>query len=146
VRRRFHHLTFYGFMLCLAATTVAAFYENVLGSLAPYRVTSLPVVLGSLGGVGLLVGPAGLLWLKRTVPPEGEDTTQRPMDLAFLTLLILTAATGFLVLAFRESATMGVLLAIHLGVVAGLFISLPYGKFVHGIYRAIALVRYARER
>jgi citrate/tricarballylate utilization protein len=23
---------------------------------------------------------------------------------------------------------------------------MPYGKFVHGIYRFVALVRYARER
>lgn len=145
-RRRFHHLTFYGFLLCLAATTIAAFYENVLGSVAPYRLTSLPVVLGSLGGGGLLAGPAGLLWLKWAVPPEALDVSQRPMDVAFLLLLMLTAATGFLVLAFRETGAMGVLLVIHLGVVAGLFISLPYGKFVHGIYRAIALMRHAGER
>ena len=38
------------------------------------------------------------------------------------------------------------MLAIHIGVVFALFITLPYGKFVHGIYRFVALVRYARER
>ncbi|NNM75279.1 hypothetical protein HJG44_23245, partial [Enterovirga sp. DB1703] len=27
-----------------------------------------------------------------------------------------------------------------------LFLTLPYSKFVHGIYRYLALVRYARER
>jgi citrate/tricarballylate utilization protein len=41
---------------------------------------------------------------------------------------------------------MGPLLALHLGVVFSLFITMPYGKFVHGIYRYVALVRYARER
>ena len=43
-------------------------------------------------------------------------------------------------------AAMGVLLAIHLGVVIALFATMPYGKFVHGIYRFAALVRAARER
>ena len=41
---------------------------------------------------------------------------------------------------------MGPLLALHLGVVFALFITMPYGKFVHGIYRFVALVRYAGER
>jgi citrate/tricarballylate utilization protein len=30
--------------------------------------------------------------------------------------------------------------------VLGLFLSLPYGKFVHGIYRFAALMKYAGER
>jgi citrate/tricarballylate utilization protein len=67
------------------------------------------------------------------------------MDVALLVMLWLTAFTGFLLLALRESAAMGVLLAVHLGIVAGLFLTLPYGKFVHGIYRWVALVRYASE-
>jgi citrate/tricarballylate utilization protein len=41
---------------------------------------------------------------------------------------------------------MPVLLAIHLGVVLALFLTLPYGKFVHGLYRYLALSRHARER
>ena len=47
---------------------------------------------------------------------------------------------------WRDSAAMGPLLALHLGVVFSLFITMPYGKFVHGIYRYVALVRYAKER
>jgi citrate/tricarballylate utilization protein len=40
---------------------------------------------------------------------------------------------------------MGTLLAVHLGVVLGLFLCLPYGKFVHAVYRVAALVRAALE-
>jgi citrate/tricarballylate utilization protein len=45
----------------------------------------------------------------------------------------------------RESAAMGTLLVIHLAFVFGLFITMPYGKFVHVVYRYAALVRYAIE-
>ena len=144
-RRVFHHLTFYGFALCFAATSVAAFYHNVLGWEAPYPIVSVPVVLGSVGGVGLLVGPAGLLWLKRVRNRETADAGQTSMDVAFLVLLFLTSLTGMLLLVLRETTAMGVLLIVHLGIVMGLFLTLPYGKFVHGMYRFGALVRNARE-
>ena len=44
------------------------------------------------------------------------------------------------------TAAMGLLLALHLGVVLGLFLTMPYGKFVHGLYRFAALMKYAGER
>ena len=144
-RRRWHHCTFYGFLLCFAATSVAAFYHNVLGWVAPYPVLSVPVLLGIMGGAGLLAGPVGLLWLKMRRPPERHDQVQFGMDLVFLVLLFETSLTGFLLLASRESAAMGPLLGVHLGAVAGLFLMLPYGKFVHGLYRACALVCSASE-
>ena len=57
------------------------------------------------------------------------------MDTAFILMLFLTSATGIALLLLRETAAMGPLLSIHLGFVFALFITLPYGKFVHGLYR-----------
>jgi citrate/tricarballylate utilization protein len=68
------------------------------------------------------------------------------MDVAFLVMLFLTSLTGLLLLVLRATPAMGLLLAVHLGVVLALFLSFPYGKFVHGLNRFAALVRYARER
>jgi citrate/tricarballylate utilization protein len=68
------------------------------------------------------------------------------MDVAFILMLFLTSFSGMVLLLLRDTAAMGPLLALHLGVVFAVFITMPYGKFVHGIYRFAALVRYARER
>jgi len=144
-RRWFHHLTFYGFLLCFASTTVAAVYHTVFGWIAPYGYFSAPVILGTLGGIGLLIGPAGLYFLKQKRDPAIADPKQDTADLSFIALLFLTSATGLALLAFRGSFFMSRLLLIHLGFVMALFLKFPYGKFVHGIYRAIALVRYALE-
>jgi len=143
-RRWFHHATFYGFAACFAATAVAALY-HWSGSPAPYALTSLPVVLGTLGGFGLVVGPTGLLLQRRHRDDALTDATQAELDRSFLVLLLLTSVTGLLLLAFRQHAAMGVLLVVHLGVVLALFLTLPYGKFVHGLYRAAALLKYAQD-
>lgn len=145
-RRNFHHLTFYGFMLCFASTTVATIYHYVFGWKAPYPFYSLPVILGTLGGIGLLIGPAGLLWLRGRRDPDLADRTQDGMDVGFIALLFLTSLTGLALLYLRETRAMGVLLAAHLGVVLALFVTLPYGKFVHAIYRMAALMRFHIER
>ena len=146
LRRRFHHYTFYGFMLCFAATAVATLYHYLLDLHAPYPVTSLPVLLGIVGGIGLLVGPAGLLWLNLKRDPRTMDTSQKPMDRGFIALLLLTSASGLALLAGRDTGAMAALLAVHLGIVMALFLTLPYGKFAHGIYRSASLLKYHIEK
>lgn len=146
LRRRFHHFTFYGFMLCFAATVVATLYHYLLDLHAPYPVLSLPVILGSAGGVGLLIGPAGLLWLNLKRDARTMDASQKPMDRGFIALLFLTSASGLALLAGRDTGAMAALLAVHLGIVMALFLTLPYGKFAHGIYRSAALLKYHIEK
>jgi citrate/tricarballylate utilization protein len=144
-RRWLHHCTFYGFLSCFASTSVAAVYHTVFSWQAPYAYTSLPVILGTAGGAGLLVGSAGLLRERRRRDPSLGDPAQDGLDQSFIALLFLAAFTGLLLLVLRERAVMSALLIVHLGVVLALFLTLPYGKFVHGIYRTAALVKYAKE-
>jgi len=145
-RRIFHQFTMWGFLLCFAATCAGTFYEYVLGRLSPFPLLSFPVVLGTLGGVGLVVGPVGLLALKRRSDAIAMPRHSSGMDYAFLILLLLISLTGLALLALRESAAMPWLLVIHLGFVLAFFLTLPYSKFVHGVYRLLALVRYAQEQ
>jgi citrate/tricarballylate utilization protein len=140
-RRWLHHATFYGFLLCFASTCVATLY-HWSGLPAPYAYASAPVLLGTLGGLGLGVGTAGLLLQHRRRDAALSDPAQTGLDRAFLVLLLLTAASGLLLLALRDRPVMGVLLIAHLGIVLALFVTLPYGKLVHGLYRAAALLKY----
>jgi len=87
-----------------------------------------------------------MLYLKWLSDRDPAAQSMLNMDVAFLVLLFLTSLTGLLLLVFRETPAMGTLLVVHLGMVAGLFITAPYGKFAHVVYRYAALVRYAVEQ
>ncbi len=145
-RRWFHHLVFYGFLSALASTTVAAFYHHFFNWQAPYPLLSWPVVLGTVGGIALVVGTIGLLYLKWKSDRDPAAERMLTMDVAFLFILFLTSLTGLLLLAFRETPAMGTLLVIHLATVAAFFITAPYSKFAHVVYRYAALVRYSIEQ
>jgi citrate/tricarballylate utilization protein len=144
-RRIFHMLVFWGFTADLAATTSAFVLQDVLHVLPPYPLWSIPVVLGTAGGLAIVAGAAGLIAVKKSSDPRPTSPRMIALDYAFLGLLQLTALTGLALLAFRTTAAMGPLLIVHLGAVAGLFATAPYGKFVHFVYRFIALVKHAHE-
>ena len=144
-RRRFHHALFYGFALCFASTCVAFVYDHFLYWPAPYPLLSLPVVLGTLGGIGMVVGAVGLTWIKVATDPVPTARSVLGADYALLALLVLVAGTGLLLLGVRDTGAMGTVLAVHLGCVLALFLTLPYGKMVHGLYRSLALLRHAIE-
>ncbi|OYO31522.1 tricarballylate utilization 4Fe-4S protein TcuB [Janthinobacterium sp. PC23-8] len=145
-RRRCHHLTFYGFMLCFAATGTATLYHYLFGWEAPYAFGSLPKLLGISGGVALLFGTAGLFVLNLRRHPLQGDAAQKPMDRGFIALLFLTAASGLMLMLARATPALTLVLCLHLGTVMALFLTLPYGKFAHGIFRSAALLKWAIEK
>jgi len=145
-RRALHGLVVAGLALAFAATVVAAVLQDVLGQEPPYPVPSAPVLLGSLGGVAMIAGCTGLLVLR---PRRRDDLAaggSRSLDVAFLVALEAAAATGMLTLALRATPAMGVVLVLHLGSLVALYVTAPYGKLVHGVYRFAALLRDAAER
>jgi citrate/tricarballylate utilization protein len=144
-RRLLHHLVAGGFLAALISTTIAAIEQDLLGRMPPFPLLSLPVVFGVVGGVLLIAGTSGLLGLKMRSDTEPASAVMTAMDYAFLVLLDLVAITGMLLLVLRETRLMPVLLVVHLGLLVGLFVTAPYGKFIHFVYRYLALARRAGE-
>ncbi|MBI2255503.1 MAG: tricarballylate utilization 4Fe-4S protein TcuB [Proteobacteria bacterium] len=138
-RKYFHWSLFYGCMSCFASTLIATIYHHALGEIAPYPYLSLPVILGAVGGGAVVLGTIGMATTQDHTHP-GIKTDQ-----SLLPSLSLVAATGLLLLLLRESRSMTLLLTLHLGAVAGFFLSLPYGHFLHGPFRGIAMLRAAAE-
>src|SRR6266566_5071580 len=146
VRRVYHSLTSWGLLFDFASTTLAFIYQDFFHRLPPYPLTSAPVIFGSVGGVALIVGTGGLIWFKSRSDRQPEGTGASGMDYVFLVTLGLTALTGMLTLIFRATAAMGSMLILHLALIAALFLTAPYGKFVHFVYRFLALIRYEIEQ
>jgi citrate/tricarballylate utilization protein len=145
-RRRLHHAMAYGFLLCFAATCVGFVYDTFCHWAAPYAFFSAPVLLGTVGGIGLLVGTGGLFAMKLVDDPMPAARKLLGADVAILLLLALAAKTGILLLLLRATSLMPIVLALHLGVILALFVTLPYSKMVHGLYRSAALLRNAMEK
>jgi len=145
-RRRAHHLAFYGFMLCFAATCVATLYHYVWQRPAPYGWLALPKLLGVAGGVLLVLGSAGLWWLHLRRHPLHREPAHTAFDRGFIALLFATAASGLVLALARATPALPLLLSLHLGAVLALFLTMPYSKFAHGMYRGAALLRWAVER
>ena len=72
---------------------------QLLGLPAPHDYLSVPVVLGTRGGIGLLIGPLGLFMLNIRRHPEHGDRAQKAMDHGLIWLLFFTSLTGLALLA-----------------------------------------------
>lgn len=145
-RRWLHQTLLAGLLSSFAATLVATIYHHFLDWQAPYPPLSLPVVLGTGGGLAMMVAVVGLIALKWREDRTPTDPRARTADQSFLFLLLLVAATGLALLIWRDTSAMGLLLAVHLGSVLAFFLILPYCKAVHAGYRLLALLTEALER
>ena len=145
-RRHLHAMVMYGFALCVLSTTAAAVMQDGFAIEPPYDVLSVPVVAGTLGGLGLVLGCAGLLLLKARSSRVTSFAQMTVKDYGLLVALEFLALSGLLTLFLRHTPAFGVVYLVHLAAVALSFGAAPYSKFVHLLYRFLALVRDNLER
>jgi citrate/tricarballylate utilization protein len=140
-RRRYHLGVSYGFGLCLVSTGSAGFMQQILRIEPPYTYLSVPVITGTIGGLGMIGGCLGLMVLKSRSDRALGTESMRRADYGFLWALLILAASGILTLLFRTTALFGPVLVMHLAAVIVAFAVAPYTKFVHWIYRLLAIYK-----
>ena len=142
-RRIGHLLLFWGFVgaaitsgLLIVAIYIQG-YEMPLPLLHPYK------LLGNISAVALVVG-AGILVVAR-ITDHDRAGASTPFDTFFTTVVALVIATGVIVELVRllipgtPAVAVGSYV-LHLGVVTTLFVTFPYSKFAHMLYRTLAMV------
>jgi citrate/tricarballylate utilization protein len=146
VRRLAHTAVAWGFALCLFATISAAVLQDFLGAEPPYGWISAPVLLGTVGGVGLVLGSVVLFVLKARADPAASDARSALREFGLLSALFLLGVSGLMTLFLRSTPVYGIVLALHLAAVFSCFVLAPFTKFTHATYRLLALARDEREK
>jgi heterodisulfide reductase subunit C len=133
-----HLLLVWGFLGLLAATTLDYMIDAYSLQLSHY----VPRGLGIVAGLALAYGSVYFIY-KRFKGKEEYASYSHFSDWAFLFLLLLVGVTGFLVDVFMVAnfpLAAYVTYAVHLMVVFSLLVTAPFTKFVHALYRPLALL------
>ena len=158
-RRPTHLMAFYGFIALFVVTIWAVIDLYVMPlvgvePLYPFDLTHPMKVLANVGGILLILG-AGWAILRRVNAPQDGNHQSTSFDWIFVWLLFLVGITGFVVEVFRfvaegaagaEAYASGYAVPaygvyfVHLVLVFGLLVYLPYSKFAHMWYRLAAMI------
>src|SRR4051794_24509127 len=110
-------------MADVSRSTIRSSPVSPVSNIMTRKAVSIPNFAGSISARSRL----GLLHAKLRRDRALMDPAKFGMDTAFLVMMLLTGLTGLLLMVLRETSAMGVMLAIHLGVVLSLFLTMPYG-------------------
>jgi len=139
-KQAFHLLIFWGFVSTAIATTLA-FFMKPEGAILPL---SHPVkIFGNLGGVLLVVGCVGMFFIRYQESGSPWHLTRADF---FLITLFLSAVAGFgiqqAIYTFgRTELITSVAYWTHIAMVSLLFLTAPFSKFVHAIYKPSWILR-----
>jgi quinone-modifying oxidoreductase subunit QmoC len=154
-RRWGHFFVMWGFVGAAVTSGFAVVYlykDTVffswlnLGYTYPVPITHWVKWLGNISAVALVLGGL-LLWFNRRTPSDKLVGSTTPFDRFFLWTVLGVIGTGVVTEVFRfvpvpPIAACAVYL-VHLSIVLTLFLTLPYSKFAHIVYRTLAM---AHER
>ena len=153
-RKTNHFLAFYGFLALFIVTSWAVvdlYLMPLIGveSLYPFNLMHPMKILANVGGILLIIGAAKAILTRMNAPADGKHQSTS-FDWIFVWLLLLVGVTGFITEVFRFSVDPEVVSAIHnvaygfyfvhLVMVFGLLVYLPYSKFAHIWYRTVAMI------
>ncbi|MFC1661345.1 quinone-interacting membrane-bound oxidoreductase complex subunit QmoC [Gemmatimonadota bacterium] len=161
-RKTAHLMAFYGFLALFVVTSWAVldlYLMPLLGvdSLYPFGLMHPMKMLANVGGILLIVGAGKAILDRRNAPDDGNHRSTS-FDWIFVWLLLLVGITGFIIEVFRfvaermatgsgVEAYAGALAVpaysvyfVHLVLVFGLLVYLPYSKFAHIWYRTVAMI------
>jgi len=156
VKRRWgHFFVMWGFIGAAITSGFAVLYlykDTVflswmhLGFSYPVPLTHWVKWLGNTSALLLVVG-GFLLWLNRRATGDKLVGITTPFDRFFLWVILTVIGTGVLTEVLRFVAVPPILACavyvVHLAIVLTLFLTLPYSKFAHILYRTMAM---AHER
>jgi quinone-modifying oxidoreductase subunit QmoC len=140
-----HLLLLWGFLGALATTTLLGILMDVFRVITPLPQLHPVKILGNISAVLLGVG---IVWLLVTrVRDRRTAGRSGAFDWFLLALIVLVVFSGIAAEAFRHygfapSVALGAYV-VHLGTVLSLFLTFPFSKFAHALYRTLAM---AHER
>lgn len=140
--RYFAHLNIlWGFILLAFTTASVATGIYLFGKQTPWPLYHPVKVIGNIGGLILITGALIALWRRLAYGSDSEKTTYS--DWLFLLTVLLTGISGLLTEVFRLVNIPRLAYStyfIHLVLVWILFVSLPFSKFAHLLYRTTAMI------
>jgi citrate/tricarballylate utilization protein len=129
----FHPMVFFGF---IAALISISFYPDT----SP--VISYSYLAGSLL---MFIGASALITGKEISWKSAEVRGMRGIDMPFSILISLSGITGVLLILFLGSGHDWIIFGIHDALVLSLFLLAPFGKFIHPVFRILALIKNRSE-
>jgi quinone-modifying oxidoreductase subunit QmoC len=140
-RKLGHFLVMWGFIGALVVTALVVVWLALLNAKLPFPLSHPLKVIGNIAAVSLLAGGVMLLFFRTS--NASASGASFAFDKFFLFIVLAIGVTGISTELFRAVFPMPWVACasylIHLGFILTLFISLPYCKFAHFMYRTLAM-------